>query len=180
MISLSLLTAERKHMIETERRLRRWVRALIVVIAGNAVIIGGMQYAIITLRSQQTDVQGTYTALLDAEKKIQRTSLTQTITDLNNLVKIESTAFSTHPAWALSVADILADIPDQIMLTSLEIKKNGEVVLIGSAITRAAFLKLQETLAASPHLSNATTDATASKRENIPFTYQATLTSTAP
>jgi len=73
------------------------------------------------------------------------------------------------------VATLLNTIPTDIRIQKIDIKDSGQVTIEGVAATRASFLAIDQALKQASFLTRVATTSTASKREDLPFTYTATF-----
>ncbi|MBI5466654.1 MAG: hypothetical protein HY975_00350, partial [Candidatus Kerfeldbacteria bacterium] len=88
------------------------------------------------------------------------------------------TSLGTSRQWSTVLSNLLALLPADVTVSSLDVLNNGKVTLTGVAATRQSFLALDEAMKKSPLLTGVTTASQPSKRTDLPFSYTAVLVNT--
>jgi Tfp pilus assembly protein PilN len=140
----------------------------------------GVQAEIITFEQRSQRLSAELTQLQTSARNNSAKDVTQKTTAVNATVNILATALGTPRAWAKDGSSVLSILPANVTVQKLTLQDNGQIQLTGLAKTRAVFLALQEALTSSPILQNVTTSSTASKKDDVPFDYQAALKAPAP
>lgn len=172
---LNLLPRTTKRLVELEATYDRWRGGLIVLIVVLTLFSGslfGLQWM---LEQRDHDLQAELRqeqALMNRKGAL---DISQATIRVNEKITLLSATLPTGRNWAAVIRPILGEIPSGIEITGLEITATGQVSIKGTAKTRAAFLSLQQAMSTSKALVNPVTSDTASKREDLPFTYSASL-----
>ncbi len=172
---LNLLPPERKELLDLGDMLGRWRPGLVYLFVIGLCSIGALFGAEWWLQ-QRIDTLGQ-----NIKTKIQLNSrqgaldIGQATVRVNEKAALLSQSLPQARDWAASLHAIISAMPKDVSIVSIDITQTGGVTIKGVAKTRAIFLDLDSVLKASPRLKNVATSDTASKREQLPFTYTATL-----
>lgn len=174
---LNLLPPNEKSTVALETARHQWTSVFASIVATLVLLIAGVLF--LTTRLDQR-----LTTLTDEEQSLQRQAsgagtidLTRDTNHVNNQIASLRTVLGIDRDWASIIRLIMSELPSNVSLTTIKIYMGGSVTLSGTAASRSAFLGLQSALEKSKVLRNAQTADTPSKRDNLPFTYTATLAS---
>lgn len=173
--SLNLLPPTAKRVVRLEELYDRWRGGLLTLSVVLALLAGGLSAERWLLAAHDEDLQAELQhqqAIINQKGAL---DITRATLEVNNKITLLSSALPVSRHWSATIGPILAELPAGIVVDTLEISSAGKVTLKGVAQTRASFLALQAAMATSSALDQPTTTDTASKRENLPFTYVANL-----
>lgn len=175
MITLNLIPPAIKHDYQTKEQLRHWLRALAVITLTVAVATAGAVGLWVMLGQHAQTVKKDLAAYEQQRTASSGKDITSTTSQLNTTIKVLTSALGEPQAWSSQATTVLNGLPTAIVITSLNIQRNGQFHLIGVADSRQSFVQLETTLKANTSLSNVATTSTASKRTAVPFDFTGTI-----
>lgn len=174
MINLNLLPAQLKKAAHQSLEFSRWQPAMLMITFSSIIIFMATFFIHSLLSVHGQSIKAQFTASQTTSTK--RTGdITAQTSQLNTTTASLATGLTKPRSWANDLGKIIAILPADVTLTSINLTSDGHIKIDGTAKTRLAFLSLQTTLTSSPLLKNVTTTSTASKRDNVPFSYSAVL-----
>ncbi len=174
MMSFNLLPPDRKLAMARSAEFGRWQPAMIGIAAFSLGLLGLTFFANAMLVQHERTVQASLASSQTSGRReigditAQTSQLNQTISDL-------TIGLPQARSWSADLTKIITLLPDDISITNIKMTNDGHLTLEGLAKTRLAFLSLQTILTSTPILKNVNTSSTASRRDNVPFSYTATL-----
>jgi Tfp pilus assembly protein PilN len=175
MIRLNLLPPERLRKLASEATIGRWRLAAWLMTGAAAIVLIGFFILSYGLKARQEKLAADVQKLNAQFDTSDSGAIRRQIKSLNAAGAVFDQALVSNRSWAADMAAILNSLPAKTQLLELVITENGDVTISGVSKVRADFLAFDDAIKKNTLLGNVQTDSTASRRENLPYRYTATL-----
>ncbi len=171
---LNLLPQQEKEELELHEILGRWQPSVYLLLMIGVVAFAGLFAARWVLDQRAKTLTQNIQTKIQLNSRQGALDIGQATVRVNEQARLLSQSLSGDMRWSEALTQILSVLPNDISVASLEITMSGSVSLKGVAKTRSSFLALDTALKGATFLTQVQTSDTASKREQLPFTYTAT------